>query len=252
MIQEVTDKNILINYLDSLSEFEDALEVATYLLEGEKSYVYGFWMDNNLIGLFGGDAYENYVSIDLLFGIAKEKFEEVILFLKSKYAGSTLEYLLYNNEETTKSILNKLHANIEISHHAMEWNPFHKTTSISLNSISICKYNEKYAKLFKKLTTDKKLDLEMVYVAVKAKKPIGYIEASIVEDEIYIEELKALPKYISKGVKELLVKEIIKQFQEYQIVVLVSHYEEEEINFYRSIGFEINDDRTMLIATINL
>ncbi|MDE6047293.1 MAG: hypothetical protein K2F56_01555, partial [Anaeroplasmataceae bacterium] len=75
---------------------------------------------------------------------------------------------------------------------------------------------------------------------------------SIVEDEIYIEQLKTLPKYISKGVKELLVKEIIKQFQEYQIVVLVSPYEEEEISFYRSIGFEINDDRTMLIATINL
>ncbi|MDE5856357.1 MAG: GNAT family N-acetyltransferase [Anaeroplasmataceae bacterium] len=252
MIQEVTDKNILISYLDSLSEFEDADEVATSLLEGEKSYVYGFWKDNSLIGLFGGDAYENYVSIDLLFGTAKERLEDVILFLKSKYTGSSLEYLLYNNEENTKSILNKLHADIEISHHAMEWNPFRKATSVTLNSISTCKYNEEYSKLFKKLTPEKELDLEMVYVALKGKKPIGYIEVSIVEDEIYIEQLKSLTKYISKGVRELLVKEIIKQFQEYQIVVLVSPYEEEEIHFYRSIGFEINDNRTMLIATINL
>ncbi|MDE6047101.1 MAG: hypothetical protein K2F56_00575, partial [Anaeroplasmataceae bacterium] len=113
MIQEVTDKNILISYLDSLSEFEDANEVATSLLEGEQSYVYGFWKDNSLVGLFGGDAYDHYVSIDLLFGTAKQRLEEVILFLKSKYTGSSLEYLLYNNEENIKSILNKLHADIE-------------------------------------------------------------------------------------------------------------------------------------------
>lgn len=252
MIQEVKDKNILIRYLDSLSEFDDADEVATSLLEGDNSYVYGFWKDNNLVGLFAGDAYENYVSIDLLFGTAKDRLEEVILFLKSKYTGSSLEYLLYKNEENTKSILNKLHANIEISHHAMIWNPFYKTKSIALNSISICKYNEKYSKLFKKITPEKELDLEMVYVALKGKKPIGYIEIFFVEDEIYIEELKTLPKYSSKGVKELLVKEITKQFQEYQIVVLLSPYEEEGIRFYTSLGFEINDDRTMLIATINL
>lgn len=97
--------------------------------------------------------------------------------------------------------------------------------------------------------TDKKMDLDLVYVVFNKRKPIGYIEISLFEDDhVYIEHFNILPKYDKIEVALKLLHHISNLYFDNAIDVILSAYDDEKIEWYKALGFEMEEDKTLIEA----
>ncbi|MDE6656224.1 MAG: GNAT family N-acetyltransferase [Anaeroplasmataceae bacterium] len=247
----------LLNTEEKNVEKKEVEEWVSTLFKDEKDKLFEVSKADSLIGVFHCTIWETTLHLNFVYytqDVYEIFFEEIFSFLKGKYKGYSLEYLFHEGEEQVK-IFQSMNAELNVLSHILEWSPYlsHKTIEESKYSLSL--YDESYTALFKKLKMSsylENLEDKHLFIATKKHKPIGFISISIEKDTIYIDELKVLPKYQAKGVKEFLIQSVSKKYAGFEIYVIVSHYDEEEIQFYQSLGFEMNQKSTLIQATLVL
>ncbi|MDE5565419.1 MAG: GNAT family N-acetyltransferase [Anaeroplasmataceae bacterium] len=257
MIQEVKNlektkeyiRHYVINVLKDDLLGEELSELGD-LIEQEDTFIYEYYQKDVLEGVFIGSFNHKTIFVDFYCN-QTNGIIELIDFLKAKYAGYILNVNFNKKEHILHQVLKNCSASIETVSYLLNYSSVIPSRKMD-NDILIVKYNPKYDKMIKKMNPISKLDFEMVYVALKKKKPIGYIEISMYDEKtIYIENLDVLPKYKNIKADISLVDNILKNYLGYKINVIVSSYDD-NISLYKDMGFEIEDGRTFFEASLLL
>lgn len=231
-------------------------KMVEYAVEEPDSYCYGIYNQEKIIGLFTLSVYEHLsmfdnqsIILDYAYCFEEETLQEMLLFLKEKYKDYTMNVTFFKKEEQALKFFEQSQATLEPLNHFMIYSPYMTNSSFEESSITVVPYETKQDKLFKKLKATASKD---TFVALKKRKPVGFIKLDPSNETIYIDDLVVLPKYENKGIKKELVESIIKKYSSYEIMVIVSCYDEQEIEFYKKLGFEIDDKNTSIDVTLLL
>ena len=231
-------------------------EMIEYAVKEPDSYCYGIYNQNKITGLFTLSVYEHLsmfdnqsIILDYAYFFEAETLQEMLLFLKEKYKGYTMNVTFFKKEELALKFFEQSSATLEPLNHFMVYSPYLSNPSVEERSISIVSYEQKYDKLFKKL---KAKASKNTFVALYKRKPVGFINLDPTNETVYIDDLMVLPKYESKGIKNQLVEYTLKKYSGYEILVIVSCCSDEEIEFYKKLGFEIDDKNTSIDVTLTL
>ncbi|MDE5715445.1 MAG: hypothetical protein K2I42_04855, partial [Anaeroplasmataceae bacterium] len=198
MIQEVQDLKFTTEFVyhyiieelhEKQVEKDDVYEMLAYAKEDKNSYVYESYLNGEVNGVFIGGIQENTISLDDFFCNKSEIFYDLFNFFKNRFQGYTLVSYFYKKDEILKNVLENHSASIEMSSYLMSYNSFLSNIKKIKEDILLIKYDKKYFKILKKLNAKTDLDLEMVYIVLKKKKPLGFVEVSLLnENDVYIED----------------------------------------------------------------
>lgn len=225
------------------------------LFEEGNTCLFEVYQNETILGVFHCTIWEDTIHLDFVYcedHYIDSVYNEVYSYLKANYKGSTLEYLFYEHEVNIKRFLETNHFQMNIISYDLDYKGYHPIAVSKETKYTVVPFEEKYGSIFKKLKSQISQEKTFTYVILNKHKPIGYIILSKEEkNTIYIEEIRILSKY-EKDVKAFCIKSILNNYPGYDISVILSYTDEEEIEFYESVGFEINPKRIFLEATILL
>lgn len=231
---------------------EDIRVMLEDILNDENSFVYEMYRQDDLAGVAIGSHYDSEVMIDYIYSIDEKIIEEFLDFITQKYPNIPVNFYFHKNEGVFHQAFEEKKATFETVSFVLTYNAFLAQNKSEKNDLTILKYEPKYHKIVDKMSPADKVDLDMVYVVLRKKKPIGYIEVSLFEDgHVYIEHLNILPKYEDTNAASLLVQYISKLYIDYPIDIIVSAYDDEKLNWYLSHGFEMEEGKTLIEAFLN-
>lgn len=260
MIKDLTDFDRTAQYIydficNNLHEecfLEDIRVMLSDMINNDNSFVYELYSQDFLTGVVIGSHYESEVMIDYIYSTNKTSIEEFLDFIIKKYPAIPITYYFHKNEENFYQVFTEKKATFETISYVLNYNAYLIQNKIDHDFLSVLKYEPKYHKIVDKMSPADKVDLDMVYVVLRKKKPIGYIEVSLFEDgHVYIEHLNILPKYEDTNAANLLVQYISKLYIDYPIDVILSAYDDEKLNWYLSHGFEMEEGKTFIEAFLN-
>lgn len=247
IFQYVTD---VLHEQWSLNEIKEML---SEVLKNENCFIYEIYLLDELKGVAIGNASQTEVLIDFIYCNESMAIYELLDFFKNQYQNCTITFYFHQNEEIFYRSFKEKKASLEPVCHSLTYNSYLIQTKNKQDLITFFKYEPKYHKIINKMKPkDKEMNLDMTYVGLIKRKPIGYIEVSLFEDEhIYIEHFNILPKYEQNEIAVSFIQFISKLYINHPVDVIVSAYDDEKIEWYQSLGFEMEGDKTLIEASFH-
>lgn len=253
----------MITQLFSFDEYEDFIEGFAndrcfsdphYLYNRENLYgalqkenhlAFGTFEGNRITGIFVFLilAQEKYAEMMVGFSRDAAAYREILSYLKNKYRGYTLDFIINPDNYLLKNLLKEEGASFETEQQKMVWHEpiqIQKTHNIQLYSEQ---YREQYIALHSQntyWTAEKVLnarDRFRVFLAIVNGRVVGYLDITYCFSENEPYDLMVEKAFLHHGYEKDLLAAAIEMNVPNGMMVLVDVDRPEEIDLYTSVGF---------------
>lgn len=223
--------------------------------ENHKAYI--ILQNEEVVGLFVWLIVpeENY--IEMIIGLTRLEiaFEEMLSFIEEEYPHFQMDFVINPKNYAIRYVLEERQAAFETEQQKMLW-----VREVSLETkfqveLITPEYEEQYISLHRGdtyWTAEKVLhakDRFRVYVAIRDKKIIGYLDVTYCYDENEPYDLWVKEEYANMGYEQALLQIAVEQNKPNGMMVLVDVDAYKEINIYEAVGFEVVEGQNSVYAT---
>ncbi len=223
--------------------------------KGQRAFV--SLKDEKVVGLFVWLILSDDRYIEMIIGLSKEgaAYAEMLTYLEERYPGYQMDLVLNPQNDVLCHLLGSKNASFVVEQQKMVWVKEAQTVSDRQIVVYSPEWKEQYCAMHRTdtfWTAEKVLaarDKFRVLLAIEDGRVVGYLDVTYCyeENEPYVLYVK--PEYARMGYEQALLAAAIELNKPHGMMVLVDVDAPDEIEIFRSAGFETVEGQNSILAT---